>query len=585
MQDLIQTMPEAMGRLPVDRQNMRRCQLTGLYREQTPPIGGRPREFLTYLAPELEYDRNAVLVVPPSGCDPVRFLEESGLRALADEEKFFLHLLVPEAGGWALDGETAGAVQGMFAAVTSRQYYVTMVKQDNFYLLGFGDGADAALQAATRLPQPRQDAQGNTLPPVSEDSDLFSAVGLFGTLTGQGLAFLREEQCPLPVWLWDSPGQPGADRQALERLRRVNGCEETVYSGDGADQLWQPSPVRVRSEVNEERIAQVRFTAREHWTPDDVKQTLEFLFRHRRHVSFGHKNLRYYKDPDKMGAELRTLTVDGWGRRWYEYVPESVRRNGQPAPLVLTLHARGMDAAGFFDISGMSCVAEERGFICCFPESGVYQPKPDGLATVPLWEGFYGDTPFDDIRFLRAMVEDIAARLPVDRSRIYACGQSSGGMMCSELAWYASDLFVAVACFSGLWIERERRNHYPESVQPVPLLFLYGDRDWLVSAPEPAEGYPFPLQEEMRRRLDEWRAKYSLTGEPERYRNRPIDYCCYRDGQNIPMLTVGMVENMPHCNFPGESWIAWDEFFCRFRRLEDGSLEYQGKVIRPVPEQ
>lgn len=575
----IQQFPPRMDALPVDRSNMRLCQVAGLFLE-TARVGGTERPFLTYLAPGLESDRNVLLVAPPSGAEPVAFLEESGLLALADRERFFLHLLLPGAGGWDLSGADADYFHAVFAESVSRTHYVTMIKQDNFYALGVGDGAAVALQAATRRPLPRRSADGRDLPPLSPDSDLFSALGLAGPLPEEALAFARPDQCPTPVWLF-APERGTTEEACLDYWRAVNRCEDLPFSGDGADALYRPSPVRARSEVNRESIAQVRFTAGDLSAPGALDRLVRFLFSVRRHVSYGgKKDLRYFKDAESLGARLRTLTVDGWGRRWYEYVPRRVLEAGKPAPLVLTLHARGMDAAGFFDISGMSCVAEERGFICCFPESGVYQQRPGALPTLPLWSGFYGDTPFDDVKFLRALVEDVAGRLPVDRSRIYACGQSSGGMMCSELAWYASDLFAAVACWSGLWMDKEKRMDRPLSQPPIPLLFLYGDRDWLVAGREPDPEFPFSVCADMRPRLAEFMERHRLRTPPAHYACAPIDYYVYRDEAHVPMLQVGVVRDMPHCNYPEESWISWDQFFCKFRRAPDGSVCYLDQPAR-----
>ena len=579
----IQSFPEHMDQLEVDRKNMRLCQVSGLFEEETAPINGRRRHFLTYLAPDLESDRNVLIVAPPSQCDPVEFLESSGLKRLADEHKFFLHLLIAEDGKWDLGGDSADYFHGVFDASTSRKHYVTMIKQDNFYALGFGDGADVALQAVTRAPQNRQTADGRQLPPLSPHSDLFSSLGLIGDLSEEGMRFAQEEQCPVPVWMWSRDSSLAANQNVLSYWKKVNRCQEIPFSGDGADLLYRPSPVRTRSEVNEESIAQVRLSKLESSdsvTEEQLEQLIQFLFQTRRHVSFGgKKNLRYFKDAAAMGAQLRTIEVDGWNRRWYEYIPEKVLREGTPAPLVLTLHARGMDAAGFFDISGMSCVAEERGFICCFPESSIYQQKPGGLATLPLWSSFYQDTPFDDIKFIRMMVDDVASRLPVDRSRIYACGQSSGGMMCSELAWYASDLFAAVACWSGLWMEKEQHILRECSDAPIPMLFLYGAQDWLVAGKQPDPEYAFSVGEEMRPRITEFMQKHHLQEPAEQYTCHPIDYYVYHDKSHVPMLTVGVVQNMTHCNYPEQSWISWDQFFCKFRRLPDGSLSYMGRQI------
>lgn len=43
------------------------------------------------------------------------------------------------------------------------------------------------------------------------------------------------------------------------------------------------------------------------------------------------------------------------------------------------------------------------------------------------------------------------------------------------------------------------------------------------------------------------------------------------------MLTVGTVKNMSHANYPRESWIAYDEFFAKFSKTEDGRLLYMGE--------
>lgn len=574
MEPTIPFFPARMDEIALDRSNSRLCQVCGLYQE-TAQVRGQARVFLTYLPEGLESDRNVLIVAPPANCDVAAFLESSGLRALANAKKFFLHILIPENSRWDTDGLDAEYFQAVFDASVSRRYYVTMVKQDNFYALGFEDGCDIALQAVTMRPVERQAADGRTLPPLSPKSDLFSALGLVGTPTERGMRFWDDAQCETPVWIFGAE-TPETER-CLDYWRDKNHCLDTVWSGDGADRVYAPSPVRTRSEVNRESIAQVRFTAGEQ---ADLDRLTNFLFSFRHHVSYGHrKDLRYYKDPQTMGATLHTLMVDGWGRRWYEYVPESVCNSKEPVPLVLTLHARGMDAAGFFDLSGMSCVAEERGFICCFPESGVYQQRPGGLASIPLWSGFYKDEPFDDIHFLREMIDDVCSRLPIDRSRIYACGQSSGGMMCSELAWYASDLFAAVACWSGMWMEKEQHIQRTPSTAPIPVMFLYGDSDWLVASKSPDPELPFAVGAEMRPRVIELMKRYQLNDPPAHYRCAPIDYYIYENAHHVPMLTVGVVSDMPHCNYPEQSWISWDQLFCKFRRNPDGSIAYMGKTM------
>jgi hypothetical protein len=45
------------------------------------------------------------------------------------------------------------------------------------------------------------------------------------------------------------------------------------------------------------------------------------------------------------------------------------------------------------------------------------------------------------------------------------------------------------------------------------------------------------------------------------------------------MLTVGVVNNMVHANYPEESWISYDQFMCKFSRDADGTLFYQGNPV------
>lgn len=108
-----------------------------------------------------------------------------------------------------------------------------------------------------------------------------------------------------------------------------------------------------------------------------------------------------------------------------------------------------MDAAAtrraFFDITDMSIVAEERGFIALFPTADFYQAREDGLRNIRVWDGNYQGQGIDSCIFLRQMIEDAKSRLPVYSGRIYACGQSSSGKMASCCAMAMSDIFTAAA--------------------------------------------------------------------------------------------------------------------------------------------
>ena len=72
---------------------------------------------------------------------------------------------------------------------------------------------------------------------------------------------------------------------------------------------------------------------------------------------------------------------------------------------------------------------------------------------------------------------------------------------------------------------------------------------------------------------------YGLEEKPLQYTCGEISWFVYRNANRIPMLTVGRVAGMTHANYPRESWIAYDEFLCRFSKTADGTLYYMGEKV------
>jgi polyhydroxybutyrate depolymerase len=132
--------------------------------------------------------------------------------------------------------------------------------------------------------------------------------------------------------------------------------------------------------------------------------------------------------------------------------------------------------------SGLDGLAESNRFLVVYPDGvGV---KVGGTEQLRTWNGGYccgravADD-VDDVVFLRTLVDEIAARHPVDRARVTAMGHSNGGIMAYRLACEASDVFVAVALQAGsLGVDDCRPS------EPVSLVHLHGTDD----AAHPIEG-------------------------------------------------------------------------------------------------
>lgn len=72
-----------------------------------------------------------------------------------------------------------------------------------------------------------------------------------------------------------------------------------------------------------------------------------------------------------------------------------------------------------------------------------------------------------------ALVDDLSARLPIDRDRIYLVGFSMGGSAAMNAAVLEPGKFAAVAAFSGVPPERA----LAAKVAPTPVLIVHGDKD------------------------------------------------------------------------------------------------------------
>lgn len=565
--------PQNLGALEVNPANLKECLFTGLYRE-TVDVNGKSRTFYTYLKPGLSYVRPCVFVIPDDGQDTLAYLEGSFWMDFAEKENVFLFVLTPENGRWNMDGSDGDYLNRVYMQVQSRNYYVTI--QDTMYAVGIGNGAVVAQQAAMKM--------------TSE----WAGLATFGEMTDAALCNARSShksedtgkvemaisgtKAPLPVWMfWGENREANAETAGY--WKKQNHVSSECFSNGFADEIYLPTTVWKKSQLNDQLISEVRITNHfdgnltyEVWNP--VWNYLKEAFRYR---SRG-KMLRRRKELADYGLEKHTIQHDGYTRLWYEYVPESVKGSTEPVPLVTAQHARGSSAEFYVSLSDMTTIAEERGFIVVFPESGCYQQKPGGIPNIPLWNGSYRGKDFDDVGFILKMIADVKSRYNIDPARVYACGQSSGGMMTNALALSAPGEFAAVACSSAL-IDPEHEVPQPETMDPkVPYLFLFGENDWLVAGKDGGEldfGCNGDIAKFVRRMME----LYQLDPKPMEYSSGEIHFYVYRNRQKVPMLTVGKVADMSHAIYPRECWLMYDEFMSKFSRREDGALLYMGEEV------
>ncbi|MHC5006050.1 MAG: CE1 family esterase, partial [Planctomycetota bacterium] len=169
--------------------------------------------------------------------------------------------------------------------------------------------------------------------------------------------------------------------------------------------------------------------------------------------------------PRVAGLQRRSLEVERQAYHYELHIPEALDPQ-EPVPLLLVLHRLFESGQAMAYMTSFNLIADREGFIVAYPN-----------ALGGSWDTFGGDF-HDDIRFVLAVIEEVAAAHPIDRDRIYVTGASNGGFMTHVLACAAPETFAAVAPVKGLLPAEIARDAV--TGPPMPILIIHGTRDGLV---------------------------------------------------------------------------------------------------------
>ncbi|MEL7155554.1 MAG: PHB depolymerase family esterase [Actinomycetota bacterium] len=238
-----------------------------------------------------------------------------------------------------------------------------------------------------------------------------------------------------------------------------------------------------------------------------------------------------------------------------EYCHEAFTPDGvdAPAPLVIDLHGLNSSAQRQRAGSGFERLAADEGFTVVWPQ-GHDNSWNGGRRCC----GTAAADDLDDIGYLRALVDEVSARHPVDPARVYATGLSNGCAMAQRLAADASDLVAAVGCMA-LYLLDEPDPGY----QPVPVMELHGTDDRVV-------GYGTGPESGAEANFEAWAEHNGCSGSPvveegDGFQTTVHQAC---DGADVALVTV---IGGGHALYQGmetsvdTSRLAWD-FMRQFRR-------------------
>ena len=175
------------------------------------------------------------------------------------------------------------------------------------------------------------------------------------------------------------------------------------------------------------------------------------------------------------GTAEHVVQAAGLARTFLLHVPPNRPRRLQRAvayPLVIVLHGSGADGETVRRMSRMDTLADSKRFLVAYPNgtTGRLGFRSDWNAGECC--GSAESRNVDDVAFIRALIENVASRMPVDRDRIYVAGFSDGGRMTYRVACEMGAQIAAVAVVSGSLAFA----HCVPS-RPVPVIAFHGTSD------------------------------------------------------------------------------------------------------------
>jgi poly(3-hydroxybutyrate) depolymerase len=545
-------------------------------------VGGQTRTAKVYISPETPIRSYYMVIAVPDGVDTAEFLRRSSWVDTADRREEGLFILEPGEGGWGDPASEVAYVEAAMAFYQSNRYFSIFGLH---YLIGYGAGAPGLEAWAVAHPlrvisQVYVDSPGLSAEYLNSyagrEFDGTTDAGYTAVVFPEGFDLVRYDETVLPTWyIHPDPRSIGA---SLSYWRRAN---DTVDSGTGDRTLGTVFKQRRRSgrwmTSYAGPIAQVAVQKSpiSGWDRRSTDQIVDFLTSYTRYENFFAYGNQLFERADytRLGVQVRTMTVEGFGREYLVHVPRSARRLWRDkAPVVFVWPGNSQTDKVFFDAAQWWKVAEREGFI---------------LVTVCEQ---YSNTSIsvshrDSVAFFRQLRDVMVDEYPVDPTRFYSTGQSAGSQVTQNFAIAFPEYFAAVASTSFTTAPDASGTvgidgvQYPASGRMVPnyQIYGYGDLRFL-------EG---DLWDDVHNSLDNWAAYHlgvnglelsdvdDVDGERSGWRDRFRTWTWRQDGTGVPVVKLTKNVYRSHNTMPEESPLMWD-----FLRHYSSERDSRGNVVR-----
>jgi polyhydroxybutyrate depolymerase len=167
-----------------------------------------------------------------------------------------------------------------------------------------------------------------------------------------------------------------------------------------------------------------------------------------------------------------SFTWDGLKRTYVIHLPPSFGKTG-PLPLVMVLHGGGGTGEKMerLTLGGINRLSDREGFVVVYPD-GIEEHWNDGRDKVKYRAH---REKIDDVGFLSALIDHLAAGGNIDKKRVYVTGISNGAMMSNRLACELTGRIRAIAPVAGNMPYDLAPRCSPS--RPIPVLMISGTQD------------------------------------------------------------------------------------------------------------
>ena len=182
--------------------------------------------------------------------------------------------------------------------------------------------------------------------------------------------------------------------------------------------------------------------------------------------------------PHAAGNVSRTVVSGGIARTYEMHVPPGYDGT-TPLPLVLNFHGLGSQIIEQVFVSDLYPRADAQTFLVA-----TLQGRQTAALTSNHWNNVAVPTitgEADDVLFASQVIDDVAAQVCLDVSRVYSTGMSNGAQMTVRLGCSLSRRIAAIAPVAGVYFPPMSTSFIPDEscpdTRPMPIVAFHGTND------------------------------------------------------------------------------------------------------------